>query len=255
MGDHRKSPTNTSSNRIKKGISRTASRATLSSQKTSTQLTNSTTTSDNQNNASSISSQQGSAIQVTDESRKVIDMLRKEVDTLKYELTNAETEKETYVFQIGEIKKKNRRDLERLEQELVERKEKQRSMEEKLSRVEQVEDAIIKLYLELKDRSFEVVGSDESRREIEKKEREELRKENPIVILDRLKANLRTLLVFKDDYENELKDQIRRRKTEAEYKVEELKETIEKLVSRVTIHSRRSILNRKEKRMNIKMQP
>lgn len=201
----------------------------LISQKTTTNLHNETVQSISSDKTSQ--NQSVSTSTMAEETRKIIDMLRKEIDTLKYELTNSETEKETYVFQIGEIKKKNRRDLERLEQELQERKEKQLSMEEKLSRVEQIEDAIIKLYLELKDRSYEVVGNVEDIKEIEMREKEELKKENPLVILDRLKANLRTLLVFKDDYENELKDQIRRRKTEAEYKVEELKIKIEQLVS------------------------
>ncbi|KAG2381898.1 hypothetical protein C9374_005690 [Naegleria lovaniensis] len=233
--DIRKSPTllsATSSAKLPGGGARGAKPVRMASrmlisQKTTTNLHNET--------AQSVSSDKASQNQsittstMGEETRKIIDMLRKEIDSLKYELTNSETEKETYVFQIGEIKKKNRRDLERLEQELQERKEKQLSMEEKLSRVEQIEDAIIKLYLELKDRSYEVVGNAEDIKEIEIREKEELKKENPLVILDRLKANLRTLLVFKDDYENELKDQIRRRKTEAEYKVEELKIKIEQL--------------------------
>lgn len=205
----------------------------LISQKTSVNLNANSTSFENSQSITSLpggsNQTQNSITIMSDETRKIVDMLKKEVETLKYDLTNSETEKETYVFQIGEIKKKNRRDMERLEQELHDRKEKQHSMEEKLSRVEQIEDAIIKLYLELKDRSYEAVGSDDDIKEIEKKEKEELKKENPLVILDRLKANLRTLLVFKDDYENELKDQIRRRKTEAEYKVEELKLKIEQM--------------------------
>src|SRR3989338_230832 len=118
----------------------------LISQKTTTNLNSNSISFENSQSITSLpggsNQTQHSISAMSDETRKIIDMLKKEVETLKYELTNSETEKETYVFQIGEIKKKNRRDTERLEQELHDRKEKQHSMEEKLSRVEQIEDGI-----------------------------------------------------------------------------------------------------------------
>jgi hypothetical protein len=157
--------------------------------------------------------------------------MESELDALKRKITELETEKETYVYQIGEVRKQSKRDMERAEKDLAETREKNYEMSEKLSRVEQIEDAIIKLFLEVKDRSADVVReNDKDLRIIEEKQlRIELKKQSPLVVLDDLKAHLRTLLAFKDDYENELRDQMARRHTETEKQLEKLKKKMEEL--------------------------
>lgn len=83
----------------------------------------------------------------------------------------------------------------------------------------------------MKDRSTEVVNShfEDTKEEREKFERNALKKENPLSILDRLRASLKALLNFKQDFENELKDQKRRKKSEAEETVIKLKKQMESL--------------------------
>lgn len=105
--------------------------------------------------------------------------------------------------------------------------------EERLNRVEQIEEAIVKLYMEMKDRSTEIVKAinDSSKMIDDEKEKQRLRKESPLVVLDMLKGCLRTLLAFKEDYEDELKEQIRSRKKEIDDKVNELRKDINKLES------------------------
>jgi peptidoglycan hydrolase CwlO-like protein len=154
--------------------------------------------------------------------------VKKKINDITHKITELETEKETYIYQIAELKKRYQRDMERLESEMASMNESCHNMEEKLASVEKIEEGIIKLYMEMKDRTIEVVReTDDDDRPIEDwQEKEMLRKENPLVILDRLKANLRTLLAFQEDFHTELKEQISTRKIEVEEKVEEMQNRI-----------------------------
>lgn len=64
---------------------------------------------------------------------------------LKQQVTALETEKSTYIYQIGELHKRHKKEIENYERELEDVKQQKLQMEERLSRVEQTEDAIIKL--------------------------------------------------------------------------------------------------------------
>ncbi len=165
--------------------------------------------------------------------QKVIDIneMKTKISEIGNKIAELETEKDTYVFQLGETKKRYARDVQRLEEELASTNESSNDMEERLSRVHQIEEGIIRLYLEMKDRTIEVIREDdeEVRKFEEEKERKLLKLENPLVLLDRLNANLRTLLAFKEDFEEELKQQINQRVTDVEEKVEEMQSIIDNL--------------------------
>lgn len=85
-------------------------------------------------------------------------------------------------------------------------------------------------YIEMKDRATDVLKESHSRLEEEHRERELLKKENPLVILDRLKASLRILFALKEDSEMQLKEQISTIKAEIETRLISLKAQMEALV-------------------------
>jgi len=140
-----------------------------------------------------------------------------------------ETEKNTFMFQIGENQKIHNRDQIHMNMQLEEMQTKYSEIANRQSRMEKVEEAIILLYLEMRDRSTEVVrpNDEQVRKDEEEKEKKKLRKEDPLVVIDKLKATLRTLLAFKEDFEEELKDQARRRKNATEEKLAELHKKLE----------------------------
>lgn len=148
-------------------------------------------------------------------------------------ISETETEKATFAFQLSEVQKRNKSQIERLQEQLAQAKRDSREQETKIQSVELIEEEIIKLFLEFKDRSAEVVMADyEERREelIEHEKRELRRNGKPLAIIERLKAGLRSLLAFKEDYENELKDQMNRRKTETEEELVDLRQKMDQLM-------------------------
>ena len=52
-----------------------------------------------------------------------------------------------------------------------------------------------------------------------------------MVVLDLLRAELKSLLAFKEEYENELKSDMRRKKTHLEVQNDELKRNIKEMVN------------------------
>eukprot|EP00817_Percolomonadidae_sp_ATCC50343_P001570 CAMPEP_0117432292 /NCGR_PEP_ID=MMETSP0758-20121206/11801_1 /TAXON_ID=63605 /ORGANISM="Percolomonas cosmopolitus, Strain AE-1 (ATCC 50343)" /LENGTH=512 /DNA_ID=CAMNT_0005222105 /DNA_START=45 /DNA_END=1579 /DNA_ORIENTATION=+ len=83
----------------------------------------------------------------------------------------------------------------------------------------------------MKDRSTEVVREKHEQLRLveDAAAKVELKKQSPIIILDKLKACLRVLIAFKEDYENELKDSIHRKMTTAEQRLAELKKKCREL--------------------------
>ncbi len=63
------------------------------------------------------------------------------------------------------------------------------------------------------------------------KEKELLRKQNPLVVLDLLRSELKTLQAFKEDYENELKGELKRKKSALEVQYETMKKQLSESVS------------------------
>jgi hypothetical protein len=160
-----------------------------------------------------------------------LDLVNRQFEGLQNKLNKLIIEKNGYVSEIGAVRNLRREDVTRMKQKLTESSDTMQETRIKLGRVEQIENGIFKLYLEMKQRSAEVVSNGNEDEDVVVLNVQELKKEDPLVLLDRLKVHLRTLLTFKDDYENELKDQLRRRKSEAELKLEQLKKrmvTLEK---------------------------
>lgn len=77
---------------------------------------------------------------------QTIESLKQEVGKMKKRNQEIEIEKETYIYQLGEVQKRNKEYVEQLEKSLTESKSKFKEVEEKLSRVELIEDSIIKLF-------------------------------------------------------------------------------------------------------------
>uniref|UniRef100_A0A7S1KTZ9 Uncharacterized protein n=1 Tax=Percolomonas cosmopolitus TaxID=63605 RepID=A0A7S1KTZ9_9EUKA len=154
-----------------------------------------------------------------------------ELNALRKQVAELKTLNQTYVYQISSLENQHGKELENLKNELVTQRRANKEMEKKVSRVDEVESAIIKLYLEMKDRSTEVTEDNyEQLRMIEEQKHiQKLKSENPLIVLDKLKATLRNLISFKEDYENELKDQIHRKMTDAEVKLKETKQRCRQL--------------------------
>lgn len=81
---------------------------------------------------------------------------------------------------------------------------------DQLERLHRLQAAIVSMYVEFRDRSTE----DSALRRGAEEERDELASESPLVILDRLRASLRVLLAFKEDFERELKTAVSRQVSE-----------------------------------------
>jgi hypothetical protein len=54
--------------------------------------------------------------------------------------------------------------------------------------------------------------------------------QSPLVVLDLLRAELKSLLAFKGEYENELKSELRRKKSQIEVQNEELRRNLKEMV-------------------------
>lgn len=93
-----------------------------------------------------------------------------------------------------------------------------RQSTDQLERLTRLQSAIVGMYLEFKDRSHE---DDSTRRNIDE-EKAELLDESPLVILDKLRASLRVLLAFKEDFECELKAAISRQISEKDATAKDL---------------------------------
>eukprot|EP00741_Cyanophora_paradoxa_P015788 tig00020904_g15243.t1 len=137
---------------------------------------------------------------------------------LSQKIAFLEAENEKLTRQLQEGNASSQVELAFLRRQLEEATEKAARSRERIARVDQVEGAVISLYLEMKDRSAE----GDTPADLEK-ERAELKGQNPIVVLDYLRANLRTLLAFKEEYENELKSQLARKRSEQERQIDALK--------------------------------
>eukprot|EP01028_Stygiella_incarcerata_P012689 TRINITY_DN80221_c0_g1_i1.p1 TRINITY_DN80221_c0_g1~~TRINITY_DN80221_c0_g1_i1.p1 ORF type:complete len:579 (-),score=213.54 TRINITY_DN80221_c0_g1_i1:144-1880(-) len=147
-------------------------------------------------------------------------LLSKRVEELERQL---ETERKLNHLEIDEVKAKNHEDLMELERQLEESVKKREEMNERLDRVETMEKSIANLYLEVHDRT----STDKRTQEEIEEERMQLRKKNPLVVLDQLRAHLRALLAFRDDYENELKSHVQKKRTETEESLFKAKEELE----------------------------
>jgi hypothetical protein len=139
-----------------------------------------------------------------------------------------ETERKLNHLEIEEVTAKNHEDLLELERQLEESVKKREEMNERLDRVETMEKSIANLYLEVHDRT----STDKRSQEEIEEERVQLRKKNPLVVLDQLRAHLRSLLAFRDDYENELKSHVQKKRTETEEGLFKAKQELEERVWR-----------------------
>lgn len=93
-----------------------------------------------------------------------------------------------------------------------------RQSTDQIERLHRLQSAIVGMYLEFKDRSHEDAST---RRNIDE-EKAELLGESPLVILDKLRASLRVLLAFKEDFECELKAAISRQISEKDATAKDL---------------------------------
>lgn len=153
--------------------------------------------------------------------------LRKTVGDLQTRIQHLESERETLLYQMRENQNDADRERGVLERQLDDARNKKNAMKEKLDRVEKIEMFIINLFIEMRDRSHENPDGQPDVRA----EREELRKLNIMVVLDKLRASLRYLQSFKEDYENELKGVLDRRKTTAEAESAQLRRQLEEAIA------------------------
>eukprot|EP00698_Gefionella_okellyi_P022618 TRINITY_DN7519_c0_g1_i1.p1 TRINITY_DN7519_c0_g1~~TRINITY_DN7519_c0_g1_i1.p1 ORF type:complete len:619 (+),score=160.23 TRINITY_DN7519_c0_g1_i1:66-1922(+) len=135
-----------------------------------------------------------------------------------------EAERDALRFQMREISNDHIAEKKALQVTIDDLSKRRDAMKEKLDRIERIEQFVINLFIEMKDRSADADTPDFEA------EREELSKLNIMVVLDKLRASLRHLQTFKEDYENELRGLLGRRKAEAELKVAELQKTVSDLV-------------------------
>ncbi|TNJ27552.1 putative Spindle pole protein [Giardia muris] len=91
-----------------------------------------------------------------------------------------------------------------------------RNNSDQLERLSRLQNAIVMLYIEFKDRTNETIRRDPE------EERAELLGESPLVVLDKLRASLRFLHAFKDDFERELRATIARHVSEKETTTKDL---------------------------------
>eukprot|EP00002_Diphylleia_rotans_P034941 TRINITY_DN7566_c0_g1_i3.p1 TRINITY_DN7566_c0_g1~~TRINITY_DN7566_c0_g1_i3.p1 ORF type:complete len:389 (+),score=108.11 TRINITY_DN7566_c0_g1_i3:48-1214(+) len=108
-------------------------------------------------------------------------------------------------------------------------------MTDKVERVEKIENAIIELFVDMKDRSMENPDAPVNRA----RELEDLRRSSPLIVLDLLRANLKTLLNFKLDYEKEVRGKTKQEKVE-DYNQFELKNKVQEL--QADLHQTRMLL-------------
>ncbi|KAG9389490.1 Chromosome partition protein Smc [Carpediemonas membranifera] len=149
-----------------------------------------------------------------------------EYEAMRQKLKEAERERDIYYFQVREIEDEKNKIITSLQRSVSSETERRNALQERIDRVDRIESAIIDLYLEMRDRSTD---NPDTTTDIEK-DRLELRQKSPLVVLDMLRASLRVLLIFKEDFENELKDKLARRKDEVEQAKERLENRNKELV-------------------------
>lgn len=126
-----------------------------------------------------------------------------------------ETERELFFLQIDSIKKQHADEIKEIEHQLADANGKRVAMNERLDRVKLVEKAIGALY-------GEFVPENISRRT-----GGATAEENPLVALDMLRAYIRSLLTFKEDYENELKSRIEKNRSHTEEELLQLRRLLD----------------------------
>ena len=139
-----------------------------------------------------------------------------------------ELEKLKFLTHTNTLNNEHKKQVEGLQQEAKQLKEERDKALKRLSTFLLVEEGIIELYVEMKDRSHEDPGEEPNY----DGEKERLRKkQNPLVVLDLLRSELKTLQAFKEEFENELKGELKKRKTAIELQNEQMKKTLKDLVS------------------------
>ena len=106
-----------------------------------------------------------------------------------------------------------------------------RKLQRRVKLVNTIENALLELYVEIRDRSMDDLNKDESVSAAHEDEKNSLEKKalleecngDMLVVLDHLRAKLRIQLVFKEDYERELKGSLDRKQSAHVKEVEELK--------------------------------
>eukprot|EP00762_Andalucia_godoyi_P001773 ANDGO_07162.mRNA.1 hypothetical protein len=140
-----------------------------------------------------------------------------------------ETERELNFYYVDNLKKRYEDELSELQNQLKESNAKRVAMNERLERVKMVESAIFAMYME------NVVPVQTARRQLQEGE-------NPMVMLDQLRAYIRSLQSFQDDFENELKSRIEKRRNETEEELQTTKSRLshlENMISMIT-HQKQS---------------
>lgn len=148
---------------------------------------------------------------------------------LERRCAEAEGERDQVLFNMTQSQAESKAEIEFLQKEIETGNQKRNQMQARVDRTEKIENAIIALYLDMKDRTHELHKDAAAKAKALAEEREGLKQMNPIAVLDALRANLRNLLAFKEDYENELKDRLSRRKTDLEVQVEDLQARVGKM--------------------------
>ncbi|GIQ86239.1 hypothetical protein KIPB_008054 [Kipferlia bialata] len=103
--------------------------------------------------------------------------------------------------------------IESLQQKLKEEQARHAEDKDQLDQLDRIRSIIVNLYLELRDRSAEETVSEAQTAEKTEEERELLKSQNPLIVLDQLRASLRVLLAFKEDFEAELRQELASRST------------------------------------------
>eukprot|EP00761_Pharyngomonas_kirbyi_P014900 gb/GECH01014931.1/.p1 GENE.gb/GECH01014931.1/~~gb/GECH01014931.1/.p1 ORF type:complete len:628 (+),score=191.10 gb/GECH01014931.1/:1-1884(+) len=203
----------------------------------------SSSASERRNTDSSLSKRTSDSKNVESEVEKHDRELQEKYEQVKNKLEITQNERNSAEEHLKNISEECENEIFEKDSQIEQKKTELEEMQNRLDSVDRIEAAIVNLYMEMQGRSYEEIKSNtdnsltefeqekdkEARTEELEQERERLRQRNPIVILSELSSNLRSLLEFKDRYENELKKEYDRVKTEEEKQVDVLKNKIEEM--------------------------
>ena len=145
-----------------------------------------------------------------------------EILELKEVVKRACHERDTAISKLSRSSKEKSRSSGVYEDQIHQLKSQVRKLNRRVKLVSTIENALLELYVEVRDRSMDDLGaghgnhnkegrSPEEQQQIEKKKLLNDCDGDILVVLDHMRANLRIQLAFKEDYERELKGSLDRR--------------------------------------------
>eukprot|EP00033_Pygsuia_biforma_P003988 GCRY01004367.1.p1 GENE.GCRY01004367.1~~GCRY01004367.1.p1 ORF type:complete len:605 (+),score=194.10 GCRY01004367.1:190-2004(+) len=150
--------------------------------------------------------------------------LQTELEELKAKFHVVESERNKFFIQTRDMEKEHQEETLAYEAQIKDLRIAKHQMHLKVELMDSLQNAVLALFLEVSQLS----SSDSSLKD----EFTHLKRKNPLVILDYLRGEVRTLLAFKDDFEKELEAIHSKRETESNTRLQqlesELKSHIEK---------------------------